>query len=475
MLRFDSLEQCRAYMEENSIRQFDIKFCDLIGSWHHITLMRESVDTSMIEKGVGFDSSSIPRFRDVRSGDMSARPDLTACFLDTTFDVPTLSSIGDIVEAGSGEETPLDPRSVLKRAVAYLRKTGIADTFVCAPELEFYLFAEANFHNDPYEAFYRLGAPGVGRPISADTVAASERLMENRGYLAAHPQDCRQNDRAIMASRIAEAGFPVRYHHVEVGAAGQQEIELGFSPALTTADGILVSKYIIRYVAVDRGIEACFMPKPIADAAGNGLHIHFRLLKDGNNLFAGDGYGGLSDLAKHFLGGVLSHGRSVLAFTSPTTNSYRRLRPGNETPVRFFYSVANREAAVRIPKYATGRHARCEFRPGDAMMNPYLAIAALLMAGIDGVKNQIDPTPERFGPFDGIPPEINPEDHPQCFLPDNLQQALASPRNDHAFLLECDTFDETLLYNYINYKHREELNLLSRAPHPLEYEMYWGL
>jgi len=278
-----------------------------------------------------------------------------------------------------------------------------------------------------------------------------------------------------MASRIEEAGLPVRYHHLEVGAAGQQEIELGFSDALTTADGILLSKYIIRDIAVAEGIEACFMPKPIADAAGSGQHIHFRVLKDAVNLFAGDGYGGLSEFGKFFIGGIMKHGRSLLAFTSPTTNSYRRLTPGHETPVRFFYSVANREAAIRIPKYSVGKHTRCEFRPGDPMMNPYLAIATLLMAGIDGVKNKIDPEPLHLGPFEALPPPIDESEYPYCFLPRRLNEALDSLEKDQDFLREGDVFDPDLISNYIRYKREEEIDPVMCTPHPLEYEMYWGL
>jgi glutamine synthetase len=406
--------------------------------------MHTSLDERLFEIGVGFDSSSIPRFRNVHSGDMCARPDLSACFIDTTFDQPTLSSIADIVEADSGSENPIDPRSTLRRALDFMKSTGIADTFVCAPELEFYLFSEAGFQNGPYGSWFRLGAPGVGQPIGEESLGASERLVEGRGYMSTHPQDWWQNERATMAARIQDTGLPVRYHHLEVGAAGQQEIELGFSDAMVTADGILVGKYIVRDVAVEAGIEACFMPKPIADAAGSGLHIHFRLLKDGRNLFAGDGYGGLSETAKFFLGGILTHGRSILA-------------------------------AIRIPRYSTGKHARCEFRPGDAMMNPYLAIASLLMAGLDGIENKTDPTPLNFGPFDGQPPEIDMEKHPECFLPDDLADSLNSLEADHEFFARDDVFSESLIENYLSCKRQNELGPLARTPHPLEFEMYWGL
>jgi len=462
-------------MEKENIPQLDIKFCDLIGSWHHITMMRESLDDAILESGVGFDSSSVPKFKDVYSGDMVAKPDLKSCFIDKTFDRPTLGVIADIVEGGPYKGTELDPRSTLKRATAFLKETGLADRMICAPELEFYLFNEAGFTNDPYGAKFFIEAPGVGRPLGSESVGASERLMEGRGYMTAHPQDWWQNRRAEMAAEIEEIGLPVRYHHVEVGAAGQQEIELGFMDAITTADAILIGKYIVRWVAVNNNIEACFMPKPIADAAGNGLHIHFRLLKDGKNLMAGDGYGGLSEFGKHFLGGVLSHGRSLLALFCPSTNSYRRLRPGHESPIRFFYSVGNREAAVRIPKYSIGPNTRCEFRPGDATMNPYLAIAALLMAGIDGVENRIDPTPLKLGPYDGKAEEIDPETHPHCILPKSLSQSLREFEADHEFLLKGNVFNETMIRNFIDYKRSREIYAMQGAPHPLEFEMYWGL
>jgi glutamine synthetase len=475
MLGFKSPEDCRRYMQEKDIRQFDVKFCDLIGSWHHITLLFNSIDGNMMEKGVGFDSSSVPRFRDIKSSDMAARPDFNACFIDDTFGEPILCSIADIVEAGTGEESTVDPRSVLKRALNYLRETGIGDEFTCAPELEFYLFSEAGFMNGPYEARFHIKAPGIGLQAGSGETGASKRLMEGKGYMAVHPRDWWQKERTKMAARLAEIGLPVRYHHVEVGAAGQQEIELGFSNALAAADGILLGKYFIRAIAVQNEIEACFMPKPIAGAAGNGLHIHFRLLKNKENLFAGPGSSGLSELGKYFVGGILKHGRSLLALFAPTTNSYKRLRHGHETAVRFFYSVANRESAIRIPKYSTGKNIRCEFRPGDPMMNPYLAMAGLLLAGIDGVKNKIDPTPLKFGPYDGAPEAIDPDEYPDCFLPLDLLQALKALEDDQDFLIEGNVFSEILINNYLSYKREEEVEPILSAPHPLEFEMYWGM
>ncbi|HDS29616.1 MAG TPA: hypothetical protein ENN67_01095 [Firmicutes bacterium] len=475
MITFNSTEDCLRYISENEIAQFDIKFCDLTGRWHHITILRDSLDARLIEIGVGFDSSSIPRFRDVRQGDMAVRPDLSACFMDTTFDSPTLSSIGDIVEAGSGDPTTLDPRGILKRALDHMKENKIADNFVCAPEMEFYLFTQAEFMNDPYSASFSIGSPGIGRPRDAMSNPAYGRMMEGQGYLIAYPQDIWQNQRSEMADAISKCGIPVRYHHIEVGVAGQQEIELGFSDALTAADGVLLSKYLIRDIAVKEGIEACFLPKPIAGAAGNGQHVHFRLLKKNENLFAGDGYGGISELGRFFIGGILFHGRSIMSFACPTTNSYKRLQPGHETPVRFFYSVANREAAIRIPKYSVGKHARCEFRPGDPTMNPYLAVAALLMAGIDGIKNKIDPTEHHLGPFDGEPPEIDPNENQRCFLPEDLRSAIKSLQNDNEFLTAGGVFDPTFIKNYIEFKLENELHPIEGAPHPLEYEMYWGL
>jgi len=475
MLSFDSHEELRRFMEKENIRQFDVKFCDLVGRWHHITLMREVLDANLFKKGVGFDSSSVPRFHHVRCGDMSARPDLSACFMDTTFDEPTISSVADIIEAGSGEETGADPRTVLKRAVKYLGETGIADLFMCAPELEFYLFSGAMFLNEPDHVMYSLNSPGTGYFPESGPGGASTRIQHGRGYMATFPQDYRQNERTEMAGRISEAGYPVRYHHLEVGAAGQQEIEMGFMDALTAADGILTGKYLIRDTAVHNGLEACFLPKPIPAAPGNGLHIHFRLLKNGENMFAGDGYGGLSDIGKYFIGGVLSHGRSILAFSSPSTNSYRRLRPGHETPVRFFYSVANREAAIRIPKYSTGKHARVEFRPGDPTMNPYMAISAMLMAGIDGVRKKIDPTPLNLGPYDGVPPEVSPEEHPECFLPVDLRDAIRSLESDNDYLTAGGVMEDKLIRNFIEYKRKSEIYKISEIPHPFEYEMYWSI
>ena len=462
-------------MEKEGITQVDVKFCDLPGSWRHITLMRDVLDARFFEKGVGFDSSSVPRFHDVRHGDMAARPDLSACFIDPAWNLRTLSMIADIVEAGTGEEVAIDPRTVLKRAIRHMRETGIADSFTCAPELEFYIFSNVHFVNEPYRSGYELSAQGAGECFEENPGAVHRNLMESSAHLIAGPRDVWRNVRQETASVMAAAGLPVRYHHVEVGKAGQQEIELCFQPALQAADGILLSKYLIRTVAEEHDVKACFMPKPIAEAAGNGMHIHFRLLKNERNLFAGEGYGGLSELGRQFIGGILSHGRALLALMCPSTNSYRRLRPGYETPTRFFYSAANREAAIRIPKYSSGPHARIEFRAGDATMNPYLGIAAMLMAGLDGIERKVDPTPQNLGPFDGTPPPVSRDECPGCFLPAILEEALQALEQDHEFLMRGEVFDRSLLNNFLSYKREEELYALLGAPHPLEYEMYWGL
>jgi glutamine synthetase len=429
----------------------------------------------LLERGVGFDSSSIPRFRDVHQGDMAAKPDTKSCFVDPAWDVPTLSILADIVEAGTGAESSMDPRTTLKRAVKRLEKTGGADCLMCVPELEFYLFRKAEYGNNPFESWYRLDVPGSNCPVDDELSGIPGRPGQGAGYLATGSLDVWRNERRSMASAMATAGLPVKYHHVEAGGAGQQEIELCFQPALEAADSILLGKYLVRSTAENQGVFACFLPKPIAGAPGSGLHIHFKLLKDEKNVLAGNGYGGLSDLGRFFVGGMLKHGRALCAFLAPTTNSYRRLLPGFETPVRFFYSSANREAAVRIPKYSVGENVDAEFRVGDATMNPYLGIAALLLAGIDGMVNKIDPSKGNFGPFDGAPPEIDRAGYPECFLPGSLEESLDALEKDKDFLLQDGVFSEELIRNYVSWKWEEEVRPLSGAPHPLEYEMYWGL
>jgi len=462
MLHFISAEDLLKYLDEHSVEQIDVKFCDLVGSFHHITLLRRSVDSRILEKGVGFDSSSVPRFRDVSRGDMAVKPDLNAGFLDPSWDRPTLSLLGNIVEAGTGAEVSLDPRTVLSKAVKFMKESGIADSFDCAPELEYYIFRDAQFRNERLGAFYQLRVED----------GSAEKVKKGAGYLTDGPQDAWRSLRAEMASKMIGAGLPVRYHHAEVGEAGQQEIELGFSPALEAADGIMLGKYLVRSVATRHDVDVCFLPKPIADAAGNGMHIHFRLFKGGENLFAETD--SLSRLGQNFIGGILRHGRALLAIMSPTLNSYRRLRPGHETPTRFFFSTANREAAIRIPSYSVGKHIRCEFRPGDATMNPYLGIAAMLMAGLDGVKNAIDPTSRHLGPFDGPPPPVDMAKYPECFLPRSLDEALRALEDDQEFLTSGGVFDKLLITNFLSYK-RDELYAMSASPTPLEFEMYWGI
>jgi glutamine synthetase len=354
-----------------------------------------------------------------------------------------------------------------------MRDAGIADSFLCAPELEFYLFSNIWFSTTPYQSGFDLTPGSENEPPESEDNNSGVPI-NGSSYLISGPQDIWRNERQTMVNLMIDAGLPVRYHHVEVGP-GQQEIELCFLPADEAADGIMLGKYLIRSVADDCGIKACFMPKPIANVAGNGMHIHFRMLKNEQNLLAGNGYGGLSDIGKFFAGGILSHGRSLLALMCPTTNSYIRLRPGHETPTRFFYSSANREAAIRIPKYSTGVNVRCEFRPGDATMNPYLGIAAMLMAGLDGVVRRIDPEPLNLGPFDGVPPAVDPSTCPDCFLPRSLEESLRALETDHDFLTRNDVFSQNLLDNFLTYKREQEIVPIQASPHPLEYEMYWTI
>lgn len=475
MLNFNSYKELKLFMDNEPIQQLDIKFCDLKGVWRHITLMRDVLDKGFFEKGIGFDSSSVPRFYNVRRGDMAVRPDLNACFIDPVWNTTTLSVIGDIAEAGTGSEVGLDPRTVLKRAISCMKESGIADNFMCAPELEFYLFRNIQTINSQYEAGYAIDASGFSECGCECGSHSGNIPTAGSGYLITSPGDVWCNIRQEISSKIAEAGIPVRYHHVEAGRAGQQEIELGFMPALEAADAIMLGKYLVRSIASANGIHACFLPKPIPNAPGNGLHVHFRLFKNENNLLYGKSKDGLSETGRFFIGGILYHARAILAFACPTTNSYRRLRPGHETPVRFFYSKANREAAIRIPMYSAGEKIRAEFRPGDATMNPYLALAALLLAGLDGVKNKIDPSTHNLGPFDDTLPELDRNKFPGCFLPRTLEEALDSLQSDSEFLLQTKAFEPELLQNYISYKQEDEIDAVLGTPHPMEFDLYWEI
>ena len=476
----------RDFIEREGIACIDLKFCDLAGFWRHMTLPADGLSNDIWTHGMGVDGSSIAQFAGVNKADIGILPDLKAGFIDDAFDRPCLSFICDVINAATLMPHPADPRGIAKRAQEYLRKFGVADEIAFMPELEYYVFNRAEYHVGEDEAYWAV-VSSEGNPTDSDSgsceccgegSSAILKIPPGYGYLIAPPLDAYANMRDGIVERLTSLGIDVKYHHHEGGAYGQQEIELKFAGLLDSADHILLAKYIARLIAAEWGMNVTFMPKPLPYQPGTGMHYHMQLRKGGGSVsHSKDGYAGLSPIALSFIGGILTHGRALMAITSASTNSYRRLKPGHETPTSFFYAAANREAAVRIP--VSAKHPemnRWEYRPSDATGNPYLSLAALLMAGLDGVERSIDPSKEGFGPYDGPGPIIKRTPKTlKKLLPTNFEEALLALDADHDFLLKGDVFSEEVVGTYIEFKYERDIRLLQNHPHPVEFELYFNL
>ena len=425
---FQTLDDAAEYIGHNNVAMVDLKFCDLWGRWRHVTLPAARFGPALLEQGVGFDGSSLG-LTTVKSGDLVLVPELGTAFVDPFWEAPTLSFLCATLEADGHAPYPYDPRMLAARAEEHLRSTGIGDESRWGPEFEFYLFDGVSYENGMNVAAYRV------------------------------------------ESREAD------WKSHEVGGPGQCEIETHMLPMVRTGDATLLAKYVARMTAQAMGMTATFMPKPLFGEAGSGLHFHQQVWKDGTNAFYGaSGYGCLSETARFYIRGLLAHGAAVMAVTNPSTNSYRRLVPGYEAPVSAIFSLGNRSAAIRIPKYANRpESARLEFRPPDATTNPYLAVAAQLMAGIDGVRRRLDPTALGFGPYDEDVFSWPAEKRANIqALPTSLEQAQDALERDHSFLLEGGVFSAEMIQRWIARKRTEERAVRDR-PHPYEIELYYDL
>ncbi len=472
---FQSLAEAQQFVQERGIRVVDLKFCDLWGRWHHLTISANQFTPDLMAMGVGFDGSSVG-LKSVKAGDMVLIPDLATGRLDPFYADPALSFICSTREASTLAVFANDPRNIAQRAEAYLQETGIADESRWGPEYEFYVFDGVAYENGVNRAGYRLdsqeadwnsGAGGLGHYIPL-----------HGGYHAIPPKDRLYNLRTEMMLRLEDMGVPVKYHHHEVGGPGQVEIETEMMGLLAAGDATMLAKYVTKMTAVSHNLAVTFMPKPLYGEAGNGMHFHQHLFKNGRNLFYGpNGYANLSQVARYYIGGLLAHGAALLAITNPSTNSYRRLVPGFEAPVNAFFSLGNRSAAVRIPKYAhQPETTRIEFRPPDATGNIYLMLAAQLMAGLDGIQRQIDPTEAGFGPIDE---NVFSWDERQKSaikaLPDTLEEALQALEADHAFLLAGGVFSPELIAQWIDFKRETEYLQVRNRPHPYEMALYFDV
>jgi glutamine synthetase len=473
---FKDSSEVLAYIADEDVKFLDIRFTDLPGVQQHFNIPASTVDEDFFTIGQLFDGSSIRGFQGIAESDLQLIPDVTTAYLDPFRESKTLIMIFDIYNPRTGEIYHRDPRQVAHKAEQYLTSTGIADTAFFAPEAEFYVFDDVRYDVKQNTSFYSVdsdeGAWNSGRVEEGGNLA--NKTPYKGGYFPVSPVDKQADLRDDMSLKLIDAGLELERSHHEVGTGGQAEINYRFSTLVRSADDILKFKYIVKNTAEEWGKVATFMPKPLFGDNGSGMHTHQSLWKDGEPLFYdGNGYGGLSDVARWYIGGILAHAPALLAFTNPTLNSYRRLVKGFEAPVNLVYSAGNRSAAIRIPITGTNPKAkRIEFRAPDASGNPYLAFAAQLMAGLDGIKNRIEP----HEPVDKDLYELPPEEAksiPQ--VPGTLEEALAALEADHAFLLEGNVFTEDLIETWISYKRESEILPAALRPHPFEYELYFGV
>jgi glutamine synthetase len=456
-----------------NVKFLDLKFTDLPGTWQHTTIPVQRLNEELFEDGIGFDGSSIRGWQPIDASDMLMVPDISTARLDPFYANPTVSLICNIFDPITKQSYSRDPRNIAKKAEAYLRQTGIADTAFMGPEAEFFVFDDVKFdHSRPNEGFYQLdsveAAWNSGREESPNL---GYKIRHKEGYFPCPPSDTLGDLRQEIMLAMMESGYEVEVGHHEVATAGQCEIGLKFGKLVDVADQLYWFKYMVKNIARKNNKTATFMPKPMFGDNGSGMHVHQSLWKDGKPLFGGDGYAGLSEMALHYIGGILKHAKSLAALTNPSTNSYRRLVPGFEAPVNLAYSSRNRSASIRIP--ITGpspKTRRIEVRFPDPSANPYIAFSAMMMAGLDGIQNKIDPG----DPMDKDIYSLSPEELkgvPQ--MPGSLEESLAALKADHEYLLRGDVFTADALDEWIDYKTHKELNPIRLRPTPQEFVLYY--
>ncbi len=460
-------------VKEKDIKLIDLKFIDTPGIWQHLTVYYDQIDESSFTDGVPFDGSSIRGWKTINESDMTMVLDPTTAWIDPFMAEPTLSIICSIKEPRTGEWYNRCPRVIAQKAVDYLRSTGIGDTAYIGPEAEFFVFEDVRFDQTQNSAYYYVdsveGRWNSGREEAGGNLGYKPRYKE--GYFPVAPTDTLQDLRTEMLLTMAACGVPIEKHHHEVATGGQCELGFRFAELVQAADYLMTYKYCIKNVAKKYGKSVTFMPKPVFNDNGSGMHTHQSIWKDGQPLFYGNGYANLSEMALHYIGGILKHAPSLLAFTNPTTNSYKRLVPGFEAPVNLAYSQGNRSASVRIPLSGGNPKAkRLEFRCPDATSNPYLAFAAMLCAGIDGIKNKIDPGE----PLDVDIYDLSPEELAKIpSTPGSLLDALENLKKDHEFLTVGGVFSEDFIDTWISYKLDVEVNPMRLRPHPYEFALYY--
>jgi len=460
------------FAKKNGSTMVDLKFVDLLGTWQHCSYPIDTWDEDTFKNGVGFDGSSIRGWQGIHMSDMLAVPDANTACLDPFFARPTVSVLANIVDPVTKEDYTRDPRHIARKAEAYLKETGVADTAFIGPEPEFFIFDEVQYEQNQHTGMYRIDSvEGAWNTARFEEPNLGYKPSFKGGYFPVSPTDTYHDLRGEMVEEMRKVGIVVEAHHHEVATAGQSEIDMQFAPLLKMADQFMWYKYVIKNVAKRHGKTVTFMPKPIFQDNGSGMHVHFSLWKAKKPLFAGNGYAGLSDMALNAIGGILKHAPAHLAFAAPTTNSYRRLVPGCEAPVNLCMSARNRSASCRIPMYSSSPKAkRVEFRCPDPSCNGYLTFAAIMMAALDGIEKKTNPGK----PLDRDIYEMSKEElagTPKT--PGSLEEAINALEADHKFLLKGNVFTPDLIESWVNWKREKELDEMHLRPHPYEFHLYY--
>ncbi|MBA2485505.1 MAG: type I glutamate--ammonia ligase [Nitrospira sp.] len=461
------------FAKKNKVQVVDIKFVDLIGTWQHFTIPISELTEGLFKDGSGLDGSSIRGWKAINNSDMLLVPDPTTACLDPFCSVPTLSLIGNVVDPITRETYDRDPRFIAQKAEKYLQSTKIGDTSYWGPEAEFFIFDHARYDQTNHSGYYFIDSDEGVWNMGQEGVNLGGKIRQKEGYFPVPPTDTQQDIRTEMILEMEKAGIATEKHHHEVATAGQAEIDIRFDSLVRTADKMMMFKYIVKNVARRHGKTATFMPKPIFGDNGSGMHTHQSIWKEGKPLFAGKEYAGVSQMCLHYIGGILKHAPALAAFTNPSTNSYKRLTPGFEAPVLLAYSSRNRSAGIRIPMYSPSPKAkRIEVRFPDPAANPYLAFAAMLMAGLDGIENKINPgEPAEKDLYD-----LEAKEAAKIrTMPGSLDEALNHLEKNHQFLLKGGVFSEDLIESWIGYKRSKEVDTMRLRPHPYEFFLYYDV
>jgi glutamine synthetase len=468
-----NVREALEFAKKNRVQVVDLKFVDLIGTWQHFTIPASELTEDLFKDGSGLDGSSIRGWKAINNSDMLVVPDPATACLDPFTAVPSLSLIGNVVDPISRETYERDPRYIAQKAEKYLQSTKIGDTSYWGPEAEFFIFDQARYDQTSHSGYYHIDSDEGVWNMGQEGVNLGGKIRHKEGYFPVPPTDTQQDIRSEMILEMEKVGIAVEKHHHEVATAGQAEIDIRFDSLLRTADKMMMYKYIVKNVARRHGKTVTFMPKPIFGDNGSGMHTHQSIWKEGKPLFAGKEYAGVSQMCLHYIGGILKHAPALAAITNPTTNSYKRLTPGFEAPVLLAYSSRNRSAGIRIPMYSPSPKAkRIEVRFPDPGANPYLAFSAMLMAGLDGIENKINPgEPAEKDLYD-----LEAKEAAKIrTMPGSLDDALNNLEKDHKFLLKGGVFTEDLIEAWIGYKRSKEVDPMRLRPHPFEFFLYYDV